>query len=189
MTFCHLTPCAADSLGLTAYCQDFLPFFHTGLLMFVDILDPSVPELQWKLWIQLLWFVLLQKQCLIPEYKRKKSICEVLLGRAWVKMKRGKENSKGALCDAWASHQVAVARIISAITGKLPLLVCCLDMIFLTNCLLTASGYSHWSSLCQLWLEKLFLSLAAVTAEAHNSSGAENAVLTPISSYTWMLSS
>lgn len=85
------TMCYGQS-GAYLHCQDFLPFFHTGIPMFVDILNPSVPELQWKLQIQLLWFGLLQKQCLIPEYKRKKSICKVILGRVWVETKWRKEN-------------------------------------------------------------------------------------------------
>lgn len=73
-----------------------------------------------------------------------------LWSNSWKSMGR-----KGAMCDAQAPHWAAVARIISATAGKLLLLVCCLDMIFLFNCLLTASVYSHWSSLCQHWLEKL----------------------------------
>lgn len=66
-------------------------------------------------------------------------------------MKRGKESSKGAVCDAGAPHRAAVARIISAIAGKATSLL---------------SGY-----------DILCLALATVIAEANNTSGAENAVV------------
>lgn len=209
MTCHYLTPCATFSLVLFTHFQNFFSFFHTGLPVCSDILDPSVPELQQKLWIQLLWLGLPQKQCLIPEYKCKKSICKAIPGSIWWKRNR-KRKPANELWNAQAPPWTTIAqfhpphlRLISAVAGevlpsrgKATAVSLILDMIFLSNCLLAAFVCSHWSRLCQLWLEKPRLALAAATAETRNSLECRecwgglngNNTPAPINAYIWTLS-